>query len=113
MGEWNTSPLPRFGVQRTWPTNVIPIGNAAAAIEPIGGEGMGLAMRSAEVVATALITGDVCDIRARLRLLWRSRPAACRAGALLASSTRLANGVAPVLRAAPRVLRPAMALMGK
>ena len=35
----------------------IPIGNAAAALEPIGGEGMGLAMRSAELAAMEMLGG--------------------------------------------------------
>ena len=51
MGSWLAAPLPRFGVSDNWPENIIPIGNAAAAIEPIGGEGMGLALRSAELAA--------------------------------------------------------------
>src|SRR5439155_8761245 len=48
LSEWLASPLPRFAVARQWPPGIIPIGNAAAALEPIGGEGMGRAMRSAE-----------------------------------------------------------------
>jgi 2-polyprenyl-6-methoxyphenol hydroxylase-like FAD-dependent oxidoreductase len=47
VSDWLASPLPRFAIQRRWPEGVIPLGNAAAALEPIGGEGMGLAMRSA------------------------------------------------------------------
>jgi len=54
VGEWHVSPLPRFGVSTDWPAGIVPIGNAAAALEPIGGEGMGLAMRSAEMAADAL-----------------------------------------------------------
>src|SRR5205085_620835 len=54
VGDWLASPLPRFAVARHWPDRVIPLGNAAAALEPIGGEGMGLAMRSAELAAAAL-----------------------------------------------------------
>ena len=58
VGEWLASPLPRFSVRRTWPPAVIPVGNAAAALEPIGGEGMGLAMRSAELAAQMLRARD-------------------------------------------------------
>ena len=54
VGPWLVSPLPRFSVARRWPERVIPVGNAAAALEPIGGEGMGLALRSAELAAAAL-----------------------------------------------------------
>ena len=38
--------------------HVVPVGNAAAALEPIGGEGMGLALRSAELAAEALDCED-------------------------------------------------------
>src|SRR5690606_38504066 len=51
LGHWHACPLPRFGVRRAWPDGVIPIGNAAAALEPIGGEGMGLAIASALLAA--------------------------------------------------------------
>jgi 2-polyprenyl-6-methoxyphenol hydroxylase-like FAD-dependent oxidoreductase len=113
VGPWLASPLPRFPLRRDWPQNVLPVGNAAAAVEPIGGEGMGLAMRSAEVVVEALVCGQPTSAPAKLQSLWRTRPIACRAAAVVASSRRCANALAPVLRAAPHVLRPAMALMGK
>ena len=54
IGPWLAAPLPRFAVRRDFPTRVIPIGNAAAALEPIGGEGMGLALRSAELACELL-----------------------------------------------------------
>jgi 2-polyprenyl-6-methoxyphenol hydroxylase-like FAD-dependent oxidoreductase len=117
IGDWLASPLPRFGVRRQWPKNVIPIGNAAAAIEPIGGEGMGLAMRSAELVAEELIDAARCKrpyaskaLRRRMQGLWRTRRFGCRAGAVLVSSpltARLAT------RAAPRVRPVVMKLIGK
>ncbi len=95
---WLVSPLPRFGVASAWPTDVIPIGNAAAAIEPIGGEGMGLAMRSGELAADAIIRAvdhqrrpDVDSLAAEYRRLWRFRRPACRAAALLASRPTLAR----------------------
>jgi menaquinone-9 beta-reductase len=113
VGTWLASPLARFRLRRDWPRNVIPLGNAAAAIEPIGGEGIGLAMRSAEVVAEALVAGDVTGVAQRLAPLWRTRPLACRVGAKIASSPTLANVVSPVLRAAPGIMGPALALMGK
>jgi len=88
-GQWLTSPLPRFGVRRRWPKNVIPLGNAAAAMEPVGGEGMGLAMRSAELAAEAisasLLNGHPLNVRSLRRQfdeLWRVRRIACRAVAM-------------------------------
>jgi flavin-dependent dehydrogenase len=88
VGEWNTSPLPRFGVQSHWPAKVIPVGNAAAAIEPIGGEGIGLALRSAELAVQALLSGsyDPATLRARYRELWTPRRLACRMAGIAMSS---------------------------
>ena len=57
---------------------MIPIGNAAAALEPIGGEGMGLALRSAELAAEVLSAeSDLWLVQQKLRIdfieLWRWR----------------------------------------
>jgi 2-polyprenyl-6-methoxyphenol hydroxylase-like FAD-dependent oxidoreductase len=97
-GEWLVAPLPRFPVQRHWPRRVILIGNAAAAVEPIGGEGMGLAMRSAELAASELIRsncerggGRVHDLHRSFDRLWRVRRLTCRMAALAISSPRIAN----------------------
>jgi len=84
VSPWLASPLPRFSVHSNWPERVIPIGNAAAALEPIGGEGMGLALRSAELAAEMLSTEsdlrlmqqklqrDFIELWRWRRLLWRS-----------------------------------------
>lgn len=117
---WIASPLPRHAVTRDWPANVVPVGNAAAALEPIGGEGMGLALRSAELAAAALADADN-DLarldRARLTRsfnhLWRARRAACRAAAKVVSSGRMAGVAMDLLRSDERVGRAAMELMGK
>src|SRR5213079_1199501 len=99
IGAWLASPLPRFAVSRSWPANVIPLGNAAAAIEPIGGEGLGLAMRSAELAA-----GSVLDDLPRERLqrefrrLWRVRGITCRAAALTLSSPTLGSLLVRILQ---------------
>lgn len=93
MSDWLTAPLPRFSVSSQWPDRVLPIGNAAAALEPIGGEGMGLAMRSAEIVANEFIAADrehrevrSADLRHQMSRLWSTRSWACRMGAKLLSS---------------------------
>src|SRR5690606_10183436 len=72
ISNWLAAPLPRFSVRSRWPQNVIPIGNAAAAIEPIGGEGMGLALRSAELAAGRLLAGGCCteQLGGEFRRLW-------------------------------------------
>ena len=117
-GDWLAAPLPRFHVARRFAPNIVPIGNAAAALEPIGGEGMGLAMRSAEVAAYELILAHrggraprVDRIRARFDELWRVRSVACRAAALAVSSPRVARiGVRLV---PPPLARLALRLTGK
>jgi flavin-dependent dehydrogenase len=120
VGAWLASPLPRFAVRTNWPRNVIPIGNAAAAIEPIGGEGMGLALRSSELAATSLLTGrspSDADGSERLskdyRRLWRWRRTGCRAAGLLASRKKLATAAAVALSTTPASLQLGMRWMGK
>ena len=114
VGGWLASPLPRFPVRARWPDRVIPLGNAAAALEPIGGEGMGLAMRSAELASAALLDGAPASaLIRRYRGLWATRSRACRAGATLAASPRLARPAARLLSAMHWPLRAGMALMGK
>jgi flavin-dependent dehydrogenase len=114
VGDWLASPLPRYGVRQGWPLNVIPVGNAAAAIEPIGGEGMGLAMRSAELAAGAILAG-----RATRRLvddyrkLWRVRRPACRAAAVALSSRGRSAEVVAALSAMPALLKLGMHVVGK
>jgi 2-polyprenyl-6-methoxyphenol hydroxylase-like FAD-dependent oxidoreductase len=119
IGQWLASPLPRFGVRDGWPQNVIPVGNAAAAIEPIGGEGMGLAIRSAELATGALTMNDRWDslaiarLAAQYRRLWTARGVACRTAARAVSSRRHADRFMPLVRALPKSLRPVLFLMGK
>ena len=98
VGDWLASPLPRFPVARRWPDRVIPLGNAAAALEPIGGEGMGLALRSAELAADALAESHktqtplpITRLRRQFATLWRTRRLASRALAQLLSSPALAG----------------------
>lgn len=132
-GSWMASPLPRFGMVGRWPAGVTPIGGAAAAIEPIGGEGMGLALRSAELAAKSLAgalgqapqilhgepsggpaverhTGK--ELRAQFASIWRTRGAACRAGAIVTSRPALARLLVPTLND-PVVFGAVLRLMGK
>ncbi len=116
LGPILASPLPRHRVRTDWPDRVIPIGNSAAAVEPIGGEGMGLALRSAELAVEALESGSktqVSELGARYRALWRIRRPACRVGGLLASS-RLAGSIgARVVGANEMLARMTLKLIGK
>lgn len=120
VGDWLASPLPRFAIQRRWPEGIIPLGNAAAALEPIGGEGMGLAMRSAELAAQALDDAARSStplptrrLRSEFARLWRPRHMACRGLARLLSAPSLAGDVVDWARGSESIGRAAMALMGK
>lgn len=90
--DWLASPLPRFPVRCNWPHHVIPIGNAAAALEPIGGEGMGLAIKSAQLAANFLQSDnqDASELEREYHKLWNTRRAVCRAGAIIMSNPFLA-----------------------
>jgi flavin-dependent dehydrogenase len=88
IGGWMASALPRHAPPDRMRGRVIPIGNAAGALEPIFGEGIGLAMRSAELAAMALVSGRR-DRLARLprefARLWTWRRFTARATALAVS----------------------------
>jgi 2-polyprenyl-6-methoxyphenol hydroxylase-like FAD-dependent oxidoreductase len=120
VDEWLAAPLPRCSVRNNWPERVVPVGNAAAALEPIGGEGMGLALRSAELAVEAIEratrTNTPLDIAALLRnyrRLWRWRSITCRLGAVLASRPTLSRAVVALLSADSRLSDGLLALTGK
>jgi 2-polyprenyl-6-methoxyphenol hydroxylase-like FAD-dependent oxidoreductase len=99
---------------------VVPVGNAAAALEPIGGEGMGLAVRSAELAAEHLLAAwrqhrplDRAGLVNAYTRLWRTRRAACRAAARVVSSGRFAGMAMDLIRHDSRFGRAALRLMGK
>ena len=120
VGPWLAAPLPRYAVRTRWPTNVIPVGNAAAALEPIGGEGMGLAMRSAELAATELVVRQDGDHRlansrslsSSYRRLWNMRRVGCRAAGL-ANSSRAAGALLAGGAPPEPLVRAALELIGK
>jgi 2-polyprenyl-6-methoxyphenol hydroxylase-like FAD-dependent oxidoreductase len=120
MGDWLASPLPRFPVARRWPDRLIPLGNSAAGLEPIGGEGMGLAMRSAELAAAALAEAErtgsplpVTRLRGAFDRLWRTRRLACRTLARLLSTPAIAGDVVDWARGSESLARAAMGWLGK
>jgi flavin-dependent dehydrogenase len=99
---WLSSPLARFPVAKTWPAGVMAVGNAAAAIEPIGGEGMGAALRSAELSVEAAVSRPQGG-NGKLNRVYAPRRMACRALAEVFKSpacSRIAAGLASRL---PRV----------
>jgi flavin-dependent dehydrogenase len=118
VSPWRVSPLARFGVTRRWPLGIIPLGNAAAALEPIGGEGIGVALRSAELAAQTLIEtpaapADLARLRTQFTALWRIRRPACRLAARVLSSPRLAKRALEALQLSHSLGRLALTLMGK
>lgn len=113
-GPWLAAPLPRFAVRPSWQFGTTPVGNAVAAIEPIGGVGMGLAMRSAELAVEKLLDGgSPARLATSYRRLWRGRALACRGAALVASRPSVARAVVRLLAPAPRALGPILRLIGK
>ena len=111
---WQVAPLPRFAVARSWPPRIIPLGNAAAALEPIGGEGIGLALRSAELAAEALTGGmDIAALPKAFNDLWQTRRLACRAAAWIVSRPRLAGPAVEWAAASPHLTNSALGWIGK
>lgn len=120
VGDWQACPLPRFGVAGRWPANVVPIGNAAAAIEPVGGEGMGVAMASAVVAAdeigrafAANMPIDFARVRRRFRSLYATRSVACRLAARALTAGPIVAGVASAASGISVARSLVMRLVGK
>jgi flavin-dependent dehydrogenase len=114
-GPWLAAPLPRFAVRSQWPAGCLPVGNAAAALEPIGGEGMGLALRSAELAVEALLSPKLPHgpLPVAYEKLWRTRRILCRSLAKAVSAPGLSLSAAPLFAANPAMAQAAMAWAGK
>jgi flavin-dependent dehydrogenase len=112
-GDWLAAPLPRFPVRNHSLMGIIPIGNAAAALEPIGGEGMGLALRSAELAAESLLASRTDSLGVLYRQLWRRRRTGCRLTAQIVSRPGLGAMMQPLIEQFPIATRAAMWMMGK
>lgn len=120
VSEFLASSLPRFPVADRWPDRVIPLGNAAAALEPIGGEGMGLAMHSAQIACAELIAAQreqrpvgMEKLGAAFKSIWQTRSLACRALARLLSTPLLAGEVTDWAASSETMSRNVLAWMGK
>jgi 2-polyprenyl-6-methoxyphenol hydroxylase-like FAD-dependent oxidoreductase len=113
VSDWLAAPLPRFAVRNHWPQSIIPVGNAAAALEPIGGEGMGLALRSAELAAESLLHREVDSLLSDYRRLCRLRRPACRLAAQIISRPELSAMMHPAIQHVPSIARAAIWFMGK
>lgn len=117
---WLSCGLPREKLPVKLPEGLIPVGNAASSIEPVGGEGMGMALASGEAAAHTILkafgTGQLIksdDLAGVYQSLWKRRGQACRLAAMSLSS----NGIAPWAVWASQRVRPlrawAMTAMGK
>ncbi|MBL0927958.1 MAG: FAD-dependent monooxygenase [Phycisphaerales bacterium] len=77
------------------------IGNAAAAVEPVGGEGIGLALWSGALLGEILDPGDLAGTQRAVARAYRSRlrtrGAACRVAAECLMRPRLMRGLWPLL----------------
>ena len=118
LSDWLAAPLPRYAVRHSLPPGMIAVGNAAAALEPIGGEGMGLAIRSAELAADSIATtdGDSVSMRVlttRYNRLWRSRRASFRAAAIIISTPPLARALLPLLERMSQTATFSLRMIGK
>ncbi len=131
IGDWLCCGVPASGYIRPGHARSLRVGNAAAAVEPIGGEGIGLALWSGTRVAellgrwgglrghgSARLRPDSIqriqsifaqDYRRRLR--WR-RPA-CRVAAETLMRPSLVRALWPTLAAPGLTIRPWYALTGK
>jgi len=113
VSRWLSSPLPRFQAQAMTSSNALRVGNAAAALEPIGGEGMGLAMTSAEIAANALIDGQLDLVSSQYKSLWQVRKIACRLAGMVVSRPALLRPSIHLLRASTSIPSASLALIGK
>lgn len=107
VGEWMSCAQPRGGYVRPGGARSFRVGNAAAAVDPVGGEGIGLALWSG-VAAGELIAESVGDAASlacaerRLARLYgarlRRRLPACRVTAEVLMRPRLVRLLWPMLR---------------
>ncbi len=94
------------------------IGNAAGAVDPVGGEGIGLALWSAARLAELLESeADIAAIHKRFEALYRrrlrTRLPACRAAAEVLLRPRLVRTMWSTLAMPALTIRPWYALTGK
>lgn len=105
-GAWMSCPVPRAWPVRPGHERSVRLGNAAAATDPVGGEGIGNALWSAGVFARALArTGSVSLAAGRVTRAYRLRLAtrlvSCWAAAELLMRPGLVGAVWPVLSSGP------------
>ncbi len=103
---WLACPVARSGYVAPGHARSFRIGNAAAAVDPVGGEGIGLALWSARALVDVLGDGDVssgalaraqAEFGRRYRARLRMRLPACRLAAEAMMRPALARALRPTL----------------
>lgn len=112
-GSWLAAGPIRPGIRRFERDGVLVIGNAAAEAHPAIAEGIGMAMRSAEMLADALIARDVATLEQRWRSRFSRHLLASRAIAAMAMHPAASRSAAALLTMAPALLGPCARLSGK
>jgi len=117
-GDWMACGVARSGYLAPGHERSVRIGNAAAAVDPVGGEGIGLGLWAGVTAAGLLAERPVLTAQAELgrryraRVRWR-RPA-CRFGAWALMRPGVMRAMWPVLEAAPGLtMRPWYRMTGK
>ncbi|MEN1705441.1 MAG: FAD-dependent oxidoreductase [Planctomycetota bacterium] len=117
-GPWMTSAVARSRYTRPGHPRSFRVGNAAAAVDPVGGEGIGLALwsvaRLAELLESETDPRVIHDRFAKLyRRRLRTRLPACRTAAEVLLRPRLVQALWPMLGVPSLTIRPWYALTGK
>lgn len=127
-GPWHSCPIPRSNYIRPSHVRSFRIGNAAAAVDPVGGEGIGLALWSGAVLAGHLLDAisssgvlspnSLAMVHSAFAGAYknrlRTRLPVCRATGAALMRPRLVQAAMPVMRALPGLtLFPWYILSGK
>lgn len=117
-GDWMACGVARSGYRTPGHPRSVRIGNAAGAVDPVGGEGIGLGLWAGITAPGLLAERPLADARTELgrryraRLRWR-RPA-CRLGAWALTRPGVMRTLWPLLEAAPNLtIRPWYRMTGK
>lgn len=120
--EWIGSPVPRSRFVASGHARSFRVGNAAGAVDPVGGEGIASALWSGRTLAGLLVEGNLTEaelgrVHARYAGAYaarlRTRLPACRLGAEVLMRPWVVGAIWPALRAPSISLRPWYALTGK
>lgn len=119
-GEWKASGVARGGYREPGHARSFRIGNAAAAVDPVGGEGIGLALWSGRTLGAMLANAEQAELSrvrtvfgAEYRRRLRVRRFGCRVIAEIMLRPRLAGVLWPVAASPEISLRAWYGMTGK